>query len=192
MVTQKKNKKILNAKVCSNDYKKCLVKYIANHTSGISDFIDCPKKSKILKKYEDMEGTKSRKKVANLMLKMKPFYKPNSKYEYSNIGYGILGHIIEKLTKMKYYEFIDKYVFEPLNIKAKYGENQGKGFADGHYYFWQFKNSKYTPLKKKQHYNAVFEAPAGTTFINPLDFKVTKFLDDPSLKEGWYIDSPTL
>lgn len=154
------------------DYRKCLVKYIANHTSGISDFFNnCPKKKKKLEKYKDMEGTKSRRLVTNLILKMKPFYKPNSKFEYSNIGYGILGHIVEKLTNMKYNDFIDKYVFELLGIEARHEKYHcGKGFADGHFKFWQFKNTDFKPLKKNQHYNPAFEHPAGCTFINPIDF----------------------
>jgi CubicO group peptidase (beta-lactamase class C family) len=42
---------------------------------------------------------------------------PSSTYSYSNIGYLVLGKVIEKLTGMKYEEYVQKAIFYPLNIK---------------------------------------------------------------------------
>ena len=44
---------------------------------------------------------KMRKKLADIVLKQKPIYEPGSKFEYSNWGYGILGAILEKYTKIQ-------------------------------------------------------------------------------------------
>ena len=88
-------------------YANVPVTYLACHTSGITDwFNNCPKKRLVLKKYEDMEGIESRKKVTKIILSQPPHYNPGSKYEYSNIAYGILGGIVEKYTGESYNNII--------------------------------------------------------------------------------------
>ncbi|MGZ3921241.1 MAG: serine hydrolase domain-containing protein [Bacteroidia bacterium] len=42
--------------------------------------------------------------------------KPGTYYAYSNIGYLILGKIIEKLSGMKYEDYVNKTIFKPLII----------------------------------------------------------------------------
>lgn len=153
------------------EFADCPIKYLANHTSGVSDMSHCPKIAKEVEQFANLPGTKSRKLISKYILTTKPAYPPNSKWEYSNIGYGILGHIVEKLSKMDYGQFIDKYVFDILNIKAKYKKYYlGRGFAEGHKIDMSLKNAKYEPLKKGEHINPGYEEPAGEIYINPLDF----------------------
>jgi D-alanyl-D-alanine carboxypeptidase len=44
--------------------------------------------------------------------------KPNEKYAYSNIGYVLLGQIIEKVTGISYEEYIENNIIKPLGIPA--------------------------------------------------------------------------
>lgn len=44
-------------------------------------------------------------------------YTPGTTYEYSNLGYTLLGSIIHKVTGMAYEEYIDKYLLQPLQIQ---------------------------------------------------------------------------
>jgi CubicO group peptidase (beta-lactamase class C family) len=44
--------------------------------------------------------------------------KPNEKYAYSNIGYVLLGQIIEKVSGISYEEYLQNYIIMPLGIPA--------------------------------------------------------------------------
>jgi D-alanyl-D-alanine carboxypeptidase len=45
--------------------------------------------------------------------------KPNEKFAYSNLGYVLLGQMIEKVTGLSYEKYIVEYVIKPLNIRKK-------------------------------------------------------------------------
>jgi len=118
-----------------------------------------------------MEGIQSRKKVAKKLLDRKPNYEPGSKFVYSNIGYGILGSIVEKFLNKSYDKIIDEHIFYDLDIKADYKLYYTDiGYAEGH------KNNdllvkevELTPLKQNEHINPRFIEPAGEVYINISD-----------------------
>ncbi len=49
---------------------------------------------------------------------------PMERSLYANIGYGILGHLIEETTGMSYAEFMEKEVFQPLDMNDSHVFNQ--------------------------------------------------------------------
>ena len=117
------------------EFKKVKVKQLVMHNSGIDSPNDQVELTSNLKKYyklenklDGLEGIEARKKLANHVLKMKPLYKPGSRFEYSNWGYGILGAIVEKFTGKHYGDIINNEIMKPLNIDANfeklfYGKN---------------------------------------------------------------------
>jgi CubicO group peptidase (beta-lactamase class C family) len=44
---------------------------------------------------------------------------PGEKYVYSNIGYWLLGKIVEAVTKQDYQSYIQNNMFEPLHLKSE-------------------------------------------------------------------------
>jgi D-alanyl-D-alanine carboxypeptidase len=42
---------------------------------------------------------------------------PNEKYAYSNLGYVLLGQLIEKVSGLSYEDYIRENIFQPLNIR---------------------------------------------------------------------------
>lgn len=42
--------------------------------------------------------------------------KPGTHYAYSNVGYLVLGKVIEKISGMKYEDYVERTIFEPLAI----------------------------------------------------------------------------
>jgi CubicO group peptidase (beta-lactamase class C family) len=50
------------------------------------------------------------------VLKKKLNYNPGSKYSYSNVGYVILGEVIEKVSKMNYEDYVKLNILYPLGI----------------------------------------------------------------------------
>ncbi|MEN8228189.1 MAG: serine hydrolase domain-containing protein [Bacteroidota bacterium] len=47
---------------------------------------------------------------------------PSHQYEYSNLGYGILGNIITRVSGMPYQQYITKSILEPLGMNNTYWE----------------------------------------------------------------------
>jgi CubicO group peptidase (beta-lactamase class C family) len=46
-------------------------------------------------------------------------YRPGEKYSYTNIGYWLLGKIIEKASQQEYSEYVQQHIFTPLMIKPE-------------------------------------------------------------------------
>jgi CubicO group peptidase (beta-lactamase class C family) len=53
-------------------------------------------------------------------------FDPGTKYAYSNVGYLVLGKVIEKISGMDYEDYVQQSVFEPLSI---HGIALGKNLA---------------------------------------------------------------
>jgi len=67
---------------------------------------------------------------------------PSLHYEYSNLGYGLLGEIISRVSGMPFQEYISKYILKPLEMKHtlwEYAEAPEKLLALG--YRWE--NNQY-------------------------------------------------
>lgn len=47
-------------------------------------------------------------------------YKPGSSYEYCNLGYNILGAIIELVSGERFDVYVKKYILDPLGLNASY------------------------------------------------------------------------
>ena len=47
-------------------------------------------------------------------------YRPGTKFDYCNLNYSLLGAIIENVTGMRFDQYIDKYLCEPLGLEASF------------------------------------------------------------------------
>ncbi|GAA0761020.1 CubicO group peptidase (beta-lactamase class C family) [Erythromicrobium ramosum] len=47
-------------------------------------------------------------------------FQPGSKYSYSNLGYAVLGQVIEAVSHEPYVAYIDKHIFKPLKMHGSY------------------------------------------------------------------------
>jgi D-alanyl-D-alanine carboxypeptidase len=45
-------------------------------------------------------------------------YTPGEKFAYSNYGFVLLGAVIEKVSGMSYYDYVDRYVFKPAGMNS--------------------------------------------------------------------------
>jgi CubicO group peptidase (beta-lactamase class C family) len=54
--------------------------------------------------------------IIEYTLQKRLHYYPGSKYSYSNFGYAVLGKVIEKVTGMDYYEYVQFAILHPLGI----------------------------------------------------------------------------
>lgn len=49
-------------------------------------------------------------------------FEPGSKWEYSNYGFILLGRVIERVSRMSYYDYVAKYVYAPAGMTSSGSE----------------------------------------------------------------------
>jgi len=62
---------------------------------------------------------------------------PGTSTNYSNLGYSVLGRIIEKAAKINYLAFINNIICKPLNIKVEIGPSRLSGKSPSEIDFYQ-------------------------------------------------------
>ncbi len=84
------------------------IENLLTHTSGISDhFNDSNLKP---------SAPVSEEIIQSAIKKYGLDFSPGSNWEYTNKGYQLLGYIIQKVSKMTYFEAVRKYIFTPLKM----------------------------------------------------------------------------
>jgi len=94
-------------------YPNITVKMLLDHRSGLADY-----QHWYLGHTSDRETPVSNAEILDQMSRFKPAleFKPNTRFKYSNANYAVLALIIERVTEMKYPEFMSKYIFQPLGM----------------------------------------------------------------------------
>ncbi len=94
--------------------------------------------------------------------------KPGTNFEYSNLGFALLGYIIELTSKVDFKDFTQKHIFDPLDMKSA---------------TWELAqvNPAHETLYYLENYNtcppyACNTLPDGNLYINMID--LTKFLQE--------------
>jgi len=98
-------------------YKNITVRMLLTHRSGLPDYTYFSGKY-----HTDKETPLTNQKLMQIMEQNKPAknFDPNSRYKYSNTGYAVLGAIIEKVSGMRYQEFVYQFIFKPLGMKSSF------------------------------------------------------------------------
>lgn len=155
------SKYIKNVTVPDSIFKTITIQHLLNHTSGISGIDDHhwdnPKFNKnALKKY-----VSTRPIIINT--------KPGASFKYTDIGYELLGYVIEKVAGMSFEQYIKKTFFIPLQmyhstfIKTDFNDSL---YAHPHVYDY---DSCKIVLSKIYPYNRE-HAPSSTLQSTVLDF----------------------
>ncbi|MCY7386538.1 MAG: serine hydrolase [Burkholderiales bacterium] len=118
-----------------SDYPKTgdavTIEHLLTHTSGIPSYTGLPEYGANMSKAVTVNEIIARFKDLPLQ------FKPGSKWEYSNSGYFLLGAIIERVSGMRYADFVAKNIFEPLGMNdsayegfERSGKKRVEGYAD--------------------------------------------------------------
>ena len=89
------------------------IRHLLDHTSGLTD-------AKLWHIFSSTAkaNTPLQTVYANSPGILKIQAKPGTMYSYSNIGYTILGMVIEKLTHQQYEDYLDEQILTPLNMNS--------------------------------------------------------------------------
>ncbi|MFN2141335.1 MAG: serine hydrolase [Candidatus Promineifilaceae bacterium] len=88
---------------------------LLNHSSGVPDlpeYIDLASHGPILRQAATLDELIGRAAGQPLQ------FAPGSQFQYSNIGYVMLGRIIEKVTGQSYATYLTEHIFQPLEMTA--------------------------------------------------------------------------
>ena len=99
-------------------FDKITVQNLLNHTSGIYDYEDLPHK-------DDDKQIKDEDILSFLKTTTTTYFKPGTKYRYSNTAYILLGQIIERVTNKKLDTYLKENIFEKIGLIHTYVNNEG-------------------------------------------------------------------
>ena len=111
------------------------VRHLLNQTSGLPTSLGLASLSDLEEQTEATE--KQVRSLATLKLRRKV----GEKFEYSNTNYNVLGLIVEAASGEAYAEYIQKHIFDPLEMRHSYTSKaaaQQDGLAVGHRYWFGF------------------------------------------------------
>lgn len=145
--------------------KSITIQNLLNHTSGLTNFMSDKRfklggDSGLFVKVDDYKPIIRSEKLA---------FKPGTSQMYSNVGYIVLGAIIEKVTGQDYFDYIRDHVFKPAHMKQAgfYRKDKPiKNLAIG-----------YVPKQQGSHikwrnnlFSSMFKgSPAGGAYASSLD-----------------------
>jgi CubicO group peptidase (beta-lactamase class C family) len=106
------------------------IRNLLNMTSGIPDYVTCGAlglgwedlETASLETIEQVKSTIQKEytpdELIELMSEYPLLFEPGEAYSYSNTNYYFLGIIIEKLSGMTYFDFVEQNFFAPLQMNA--------------------------------------------------------------------------
>lgn len=112
---QEKEQLNINDKVVkyipSFPYDNICIKHLLSHTSGIASNIDFLEE-------DDRQRGFTNDSIINLLVKYSPAlqFEPGDQWSYSNLGYDILALVVEKVSDMKFDEYMQRFVFQPAGM----------------------------------------------------------------------------
>jgi CubicO group peptidase (beta-lactamase class C family) len=99
-------------------YNKITIEQLLSHTSGL------PETDQYEKQYiqENPSEILSNEKIYEdlVRMKVKPLAVAGEKHYYNNLNYIILAKLVEKVSKMSFYSYMKKHVFERAGMKNTY------------------------------------------------------------------------
>lgn len=95
---------------CPAAWQPVTIRHLLTHTSGIWNFTNTPDYPKTMPLPSSVVETIAR-------FKDKPLeFAPGERFNYSNSGYVLLGHLIEKVSGQSYEAFLREHIFGPLRM----------------------------------------------------------------------------
>ncbi|HEY2581250.1 MAG TPA: serine hydrolase domain-containing protein [Mucilaginibacter sp.] len=98
-------------------FNNITIRHLLSHTSGLTDFqvFEGPHRTDTNKIFSNADIIPAIKNDKQAML-----FKPGEKWSYSNIGFGLLAMIVEKISGMPFQNYLAKYIFKLANMNHTY------------------------------------------------------------------------
>ncbi len=112
------------------------IKYLLNHISGLIDYEDLiPDTTAVQVKDSD---------VLKMMYEQnKTYFEPGTQFKYSNTGYALLAMAVEKISRRKFSQFLNKNIFIPLKMENTVAYEDGISFVNSRAYGYSRSDSNW-------------------------------------------------
>ncbi len=110
---------------------KITIQHLLTHTSGLGDYFDRINTSTYQNEYNEFNDFKAIIKDSVIS------FEPGENWSYSNLGYLLLGFIIQNVTGVSYYQYIKENIFDLIGMKDSvfwFYDEPIKNSATGYYY----------------------------------------------------------
>ena len=99
-------------------YPGVTVRHLLTHTGGVPDYFDDD--DWFINIWKTEHRVPGNDEIVRFLCesKLKPLFKPGEKFEYSNTGYNLLALLVERLSGVKYEEFLQKNLFGPAGMTS--------------------------------------------------------------------------
>jgi CubicO group peptidase (beta-lactamase class C family) len=130
------------------------LRHLLSHTGGLPSDPD------------DVRTTSLRRHVLDACRSLNPLHPPGEGFSYSNIGYVLVGHLIEVLTGMTWWEAVETILLRPLGLPGHFvvGPHADASVVPGHAVNAQL--GRAVPVEQSL---TVVDAPAGALAASALD-----------------------
>ena len=120
------------------DFPSCgrsiTIRHILNHTSGLIAYEDLmPESTTVPLLDKDV--------LALLKKKDSTYFAPGSEYRYSNSGYAVLALIVEKISGMRFAQFLKENIFDPLGMASSVAYENGISTVPNRAYGYSLRDS---------------------------------------------------
>ena len=94
-------------------YEKITIRHLLNHTSGLPNYLW------LVDRFWDLSEPPYNDDAIRILNSANQYlnFEPGKRFQYSNTGYVLLASIIEKVSKMRFGDFLDKNIFAPLDMQ---------------------------------------------------------------------------
>jgi CubicO group peptidase (beta-lactamase class C family) len=97
---------------CPEAWQPVTIHQLLSHTAGVPNFTSFTEYARTMREPTTAEATIGRFRDRPLD------FKPGENYQYSNSGYVLLGHVVEKVSGKSYESFLRENIFEPLKMTS--------------------------------------------------------------------------
>jgi CubicO group peptidase (beta-lactamase class C family) len=110
---------------CPAAWRPVTLHHLLTHTSGIPSFTALPDYAQF--KAQPATALQSARRVSNRPLE----FEPGARFEYSNTGYVLLGHVIEQVSKKSFGAYVKDHISRPAGLAATVVGDPKQGLAQG-------------------------------------------------------------
>jgi D-alanyl-D-alanine carboxypeptidase len=137
------------------------LRHLLSHTSGLDDN----------DAQYDLQRTMSTAALRRLHYKTPKTRAAGIKWAYSNVGYQLLGMVIEKVTGAPYHRFMDARIFKPLDMTATRDNSEADIIPNRAAGYEREGGKTGAPLKNQSWVSPTFNRTAdGSTYISARDY----------------------
>lgn len=137
---------------------------LAAHTSGLE-------KEPRAKGYDEGPFDEWENKLIGLISKTKASSAPGERFRYSNIGYGILGLALSRVTGKPYTQLAKELVFDPVGMHSSFfvTDSASKSRLASGYICDPFEGTVDGQLPQAEHKGRGYKVPNGGLYTTPAD-----------------------